>query len=172
MAQRKRESGGSASELTRLSLLTAIALIIFIVEQQVPFPLPIPGAKLGLANIITVYAVNRCRSGGVLLLVLARIFLGSLFGGAFLSPAMIFSLAGGLLCLAGMLPLRKILDEKHIWLGSIFGAVLHNTGQIIAAVFVMKTAAVIGYYPFLLVIGCIAGAFTGLTAQIIINRLK
>ena len=81
MVQRKRESGGSASELTRLSLLTAIARIIFIVEQQVPFPLPIPGAKLGLANIITVYAVNRCRSGEVLLLVLARIFLGSLFAG-------------------------------------------------------------------------------------------
>ena len=169
MPQRKQNK---TSRLVHLAILTAAALVIFVVEQQIPNPVPVPGAKLGLANIITVYAVYHYKPHEVLMLLLARIALGSLFGGSFLSPAMIFSLSGGLLCLAGMLPMRKVLDEKHIWLGSVFGAVLHNTGQTIAAVFVMQTAAVISYYPLLVFTGCIAGAFTGLSAQLIVNRVK
>ena len=167
MPQRKQ---GKTGRLTLLSLLTAAALIVFVIEQQIPNPLPIPGAKLGLANIFTVYAVFRFSPQETLGLVLTRILLGSLFGGTFLSPAMIFSLSGGLLCLGGMLLLRRVLDERHIWLGSVYGALLHNTGQTIAAVFVMRTTAVIWYFPFLAAIGCAAGAFTGLTAQLIIDR--
>ncbi len=167
MPQRKQSD---TRRLTLLSLLTAAALIVFVIEQQIPNPLPVPGAKLGLANIFTVYAVFRFRPQEALGLVLTRVILGSLFGGTFLSPAMIFSLSGGLMCLGGMLLLRKILDERHIWLGSVYGALLHNTGQTIAAVFVMRTTAVIWYFPFLAVIGCAAGAFTGLTAQLIIDR--
>lgn len=161
-----------ARRMTELALLTAAALIIFVVEQQIPNPVPVPGVKLGLANIITVCALYRFKPSEVLLLLLARIFLGSLFGGTFMSVTMIFSLSGGLLCLAGMLLLKMVLDEKHIWLGSIFGAILHNMGQTVAAVFVMQTTAVIAYFPFLLLTGCIAGAFTGLSAQLIINRIK
>ena len=169
MPQRKQTN---TRRMVQLALLTAAALIIFVIEQQIPDPVPVPGVKLGLANIITVYAVYHYKPHEVLMLLLVRIALGSVYGGTFMSPAMIFSLAGGLLCLAGMLPLRKILDEKHIWLGSVFGAVLHNTGQTIAAVFVMQTAAVLGYFPFLVFTGCIAGAFTGLSAQLIVNRVK
>ena len=169
MPQRKRSG---TSRLTGLALLTAAALIIFVVEQQIPNPVPIPGVKLGLANIITVYAVYHYKPHEVLALLLVRIFLGSMFGGTFLGAAMIFSLSGGLLCLGGMLLLKKVLDEKHIWLGSIFGAILHNTGQTAAAVFVMQTTAVIAYFPFLVFTGCIAGAFTGLTAQLITGRVR
>ena len=156
--------------LTELSLLTAAALIIFIVELQIPNPFPIPGIKLGLANIITVYAVYRYRAAEVALIVAVRLILGAVFSGNYF--ALLYSAAGALLCLAGMLLLKRVIDDDHLWMASVLGAVLHNTGQMAAALIVMRTPQLIAYYPFLLVSGCLAGAFTGLCAQIVIKRLK
>ncbi|MCR5652187.1 MAG: Gx transporter family protein [Ruminococcus sp.] len=159
-----------ARRIAELGVLTAAALIIFIIESFIPYPFPIPGIKLGLANIITVYAVYRYRAYEVAAILFVRIILGSVFSGNI--TAMIYSLSGGVLCLAGMLLLRKVIDEYHLWLASIFGAVLHNTGQIIAAVIILQTPAIIAYYPFLIVAGCLSGAFTGLCAQIVVKRFK
>lgn len=114
--------------LTELALLTALALIIFVIELQIPNPFPIPGIKLGLANIITVYAVYHYRGGEVLCIVVSRILLGSFFSG---NPmALMNSMAGGLLCFAVMLILKRLLTERYIWFCSVFGAVFHNIGQI------------------------------------------
>lgn len=159
-----------ARRIAELSVLTAVSLIIFIIELQIPNPFPIPGIKLGLANIITVYAVYHYRAYEVALIVTVRLLLGSVFSGNFM--ALIYSASGAFLCLLGMLLLKRIIDEKHIWIASIFGAVLHNTGQIIAAVFVTQTMQILAYYPFLLVSGCLAGLFTGLCAQLIMPRIK
>ena len=158
-----------AKRLAELGILTAAALIIFIIESWIPYPFPIPGIKLGLANIITVYAVYRYRSYEVAAVLFVRIMLGSVFSGNI--TAMIYSLSGGILCLLGTLLLRKIVDEKHLWLASVFGAVLHNTGQIISAIVLLQTPSIIVYYPFLIVAGCLSGAFTGLCAQVVINRI-
>ena len=154
--------------LTRLAMLTALALIIFIVELQFPDIIPIPGVKLGLANIITVYAVYKYKAGEVAMIVVTRVVLGSFFGGNI--SAMMYSMSGALMCLAGMLLIKKIVPVNYIWLSSILGAILHNTGQMIVAVLVTRTLAVASLYPFLIVSGCIAGAFTGLCAQFIIKR--
>ena len=67
--------------------------------------------------------------------------------------------------------MRKVIDENHIWVCSIIGAVLHNIGQTAAAVAVMRTTAVIAYLPFLLVSGCITGLCLGLTAGQVMKRL-
>lgn len=159
----------STKKLAELSMLTAAALIVFIVELRFPDILPIPGVKLGLANIFTVYAVYRFRAKEVLLMVLTRVMLGSIFSSNL--SAMIYSMAGALMCLAGMLLVRKIIPVKYIWLCSIIGAMLHNTGQIIIAVLMMRSLAVLPFYPILLTAGCIAGAFTGVCAQLILNRV-
>lgn len=156
--------------LAELALLTAAALIIFIIELRIPDLFPVPGAKLGLANIITVYAVYRYSAKETAMVVFSRVLLGSVFGGNI--SAVIYSMAGAVLCLAGMLALRKVITVEYIWLSSIFGAVLHNTGQMAAAVAVMSSFAVVSYYPFLLVTGCIAGAFTGICARLILKRLS
>ena len=71
-----------------------------------------------------------------------------------------------------MLLLRHILPEKQIWLCSVIGAMLHNLGQITAAVIIMQSFGVIAYLPILLVTGSLAGAFTGLCAQLVLNRIK
>ncbi len=156
--------------LTELSVLTAVALIIFVVELQIPNPFPIPGIKLGLANIITVYAVYRYKPYEAAAITVVRLILGAVFAGNF--AALIYSASGAALCLIGMLILRRFIDEKHIWISSVFGALLHNTGQMAAALIITQTPQLLAYYPFLLVSGCLAGAFTGLCAQIVISRLK
>lgn len=156
--------------LTELSVLTAVALIIFVIELQIPNPFPIPGIKLGLANIITVYAVYRYKPYEAAAITVVRLILGAVFAGNF--AALIYSASGAALCLVGMLILRRFIDEKHIWISSVFGALLHNTGQMAAALIITQTPQLLAYYPFLLLSGCLAGAFTGLCAQIVISRLK
>lgn len=151
-------------------MLTAFALIIFTVELQLPTLAPVPGMKLGLANIITVYAVYSFSAGETAMIVVVKVLLGSLIAGNMVS--LVYSLAGGLLCLAGMLLLRRVIDKKHIWVCSILGAVLHNIGQTAAAIVMMQTKTVIAYLPFLLVSGCIAGALTGMAAQLVVSRLN
>ncbi len=155
--------------LAELSLLTAAALIIFIVELNLPDLSAIPGVKLGLANIITVYSVYRFRGREVLLMVLTRVLLGAFFSSNF--SAIMYSLAGAMLCLGGMLIMRRVIPENYLWLCSIIGAILHNTGQMAVAVMVTRTVAVAANYPFLIISGCIAGTFTGLCAQYVLKRL-
>ena len=159
-----------AKKLAELSLLTAVATIIFIIELRIPNIIPIPGIKLGLANIITVYAAYRFSAKDVLLIAVARVFLGSLFGGNF--SVIIYSLSGALACLAGMILLRKIIPLEYVWLCSIIGAILHNTGQMAAAIFITRTPAVLAYYPPLIISGSIAGLCTGLCAMFILKRVK
>ncbi len=155
--------------LTELALLTSASLIVFIIELRLPNLSPVQGVKLGLANIFTVYAVYKFSGKEVLLMVLSRVILGAVFSSNF--SALIYSLSGALMCLAGMLLLKKIIPQKYIWLCSIFGAVFHNTGQIIAAVVMMRSFSVIAYYPILIVSGCIAGAFTGFTAGFVMKYI-
>jgi len=159
----------NTKKLTEMALLTTAALIIFIVELHIPNLIPIPGVKLGLANIITVYAVYHYSAKESAIILLTRIMLSAIFSGNMMSLS--YSLAGGFLCLVGMLLLRRVIEEKYIWVCSVLGAVLHNIGQIMVAVIITKTVSIAIYFPFLLVSGCIAGLLTGLCAQEITSRV-
>lgn len=156
--------------LTQLSLLTSMALIIFIIELRLPNLLPIPGVKAGLANIITVFAVYRFRKSETAMIVIVRIFHGAVFSGNVSS--LIYSAAGAFFCLCGMFVVSRIIPHKYLWLSSVVGGILHNTGQIIAAVIVMKTFSVFAYYPILIVTGSIAGLFTGTCAMLVLKRIN
>ncbi|MDE6666166.1 MAG: Gx transporter family protein [Ruminococcus sp.] len=156
-------------KLTELSMLTAVALIIFIIELRIPNLSVVSGVKLGLANIITVYAVYHYKTSDVAMVVLARVLLGSIFGGNI--SAIIYSACGAAVCLIGMSVLKKIIPENYMWLCSVAGAVFHNIGQIIAAVCVARTFTVVSYLPIMIAASCIAGFFTGMCAQFIYRRL-
>ena len=155
--------------ITLLALLTAIALTIFMIEAQLPVLVPIQGVKLGLANIITVYAVFVLGPGDALLILCARVFLGAVFSGQMMT--LLYSMGGGLLAWLAMVGLRKLLTRKQIWLCSPVAAVFHNLGQLLVAAGVMKTWTVMAYLPYLLLSGIITGLFTGLCAQFLIGRL-
>jgi len=153
-----------------MALLTAVALILFTVEAQLPPPAPIPGVKLGLANIITVYAMFALGPADTLCILLARVLLGSVFSGAMIS--LLYSLAGGLLCYLSMLLLRRVVTVRQLWVCGVVGAVFHNAGQMLVAVAVLRTAAVAVYFPLLVLSGMAAGLFTGLCAQYVLGRLN
>ena len=154
--------------MNAMALLTGLSLILFVIEMQVPPPLPVPGVKLGLANVVTVYAVCRLRPGEALMILLARIFLASVFAGQ--AASLLYSLTGGLFCLAGMLCLKRLLSPSRLWLCSLIGAVLHNTGQLTAASLLIGTDSVFAYFPLLALTGAAAGLFTGLLAQQMLRR--
>ncbi len=159
-----------AKKLARMALLTGVALIIFIVEAQLPPLAPIPGVKLGLANIVTVYAMFRLSPKEALMILLCRIFLGSVFSGQMMT--FFYSLGGGLLCWLAMLFLRRVLTTKQIWVCGVMGAICHNIGQIAVAILMTRTPGLIVYLPVLLVCGVLAGLFTGAAAQALVGRME
>ena len=155
-------------KLTLLALLTAIALTIFMVEAQIPAIVPIPGIKLGLANIVTVFAVFALGPKDACLVLAARIFLGAVFAGNF--STIFYSAAGGALAIAVTIGLRKILTTKQLWVAGALGAVAHSIGQMIMAVLLTLTPGLIAYLPVMIAVSVIAGTFTGLCAQFLVNR--
>ena len=159
--------------MTRNALLTGIALIIFTIEAQLPALTPIPGIKLGLSNIVTVYAVFVLGGKDAAAILAARVLLGALFSGNI--STLMYSGAGGALCWLTMLLIRNILTERQIWVASVIGAMAHNLAQIAVAVAVTRTRGLLAYLPILEISGMLAGLFTGLCAQALIrhmNRLR
>ena len=159
-----------AGRITRLALLTAVALTIFLAEAQIPALTAIPGVKLGLANIVTVYTMFVLGPVDALLVLCARVFLGAVFSGQMMT--LIYSAAGGLLSWCVLCLLRGLLTEEQIWLASPVAAIFHNLGQLLAAAAVMRTWAVLAYLPYLVLAAILAGLFTGVAAQTLIKRLK
>ena len=157
-------------KLALMAVLTAIALTIFMLEAQLPAPVPIPGVKLGLANIVTLTAMlilGRREAGAILA---ARIIMGAVFAGN--PSAMLYSAAGGVLAYAAMCLLVGVVPEKRLWAVSAVSAVAHNMGQLLACVLVVKTPGVFIYAPALLVSGVITGVFTGFGAMYLVRALR
>ena len=155
-------------KLTRLGLLTAIALTIFMLEAQIPVPVPLPGVKLGLANIVTVFTVFALSPGDGLAVLVARIFLGAVFAGNF--STIFYSAAGGGCAIAITIFLRKILKPDQLWVAGCLGAAAHSVGQVAMAALIMGTASVAVYLPVMVAISIMTGLFTGLCAQFLVNR--
>ena len=157
-------------KITRIAMLTAVALVIFVVENQIPVPIPVPGVKLGLANAVTLFTMwtlGRKEAGLVLFL---RIILGSLVCGTV--SAMLYSISGAVLCYLAMCFVMRFLPQNQMWIMSIIGAIFHNIGQIIAAVAITSTPALVAYLPVLMVSAVITGLFTGFAAQYAVGHYK
>ena len=156
-------------KLALMAVLTAIALTIFMLEAQLPAPVPIPGVKLGLANIVTLTAMlilGRREAGAILA---ARIVMGAVFAGN--PSAMLYSAAGGVLAYAAMCLLVGVVPEKRLWAVSAVSAVAHNMGQLIAARFIISNQYVWYYLPVLLAAGLLMGAITGMALRVVMPYL-
>ena len=158
----------STRRLTRGALLTAIALTIFMVEAQLPAPVPIPGVKLGLANIVTVFTVFAIGAKEGIAVLFVRIFLGAVFAGNF--STIFYSGAGGACAILVTILLKKILTKKQLWVAGILGAIAHSVGQMAMAIALTATPGLAVYLPVMIVISIVTGAFTGLCAQFLVNR--
>lgn len=152
-------------KLTTLAMFTTLALIIFTIESAIPPLVPIPGIKLGLANIITLVLLRNYSAKDTLLVLLVRILLSSFFFGQAVS--LLYSLAGGLLCFVAMVLTHRLLQGHFLFLTSMVGALFHNIGQLTIAYLITAVPGVLVYLPFLLLSGLITGLFTGLCAHFI-----
>ena len=152
------------------ALLAAVALVIFVVELQIPPLTPVPGIKPGLANIITLTVMFVYGPVDALAVLLVRILLGGLLYGS--PSALIYSLAGGLCSYLVLFLLRRILTGKQVFVSGVFCAIAHNAGQVAVAVLITRTPAIFYYLPVLVVSAVITGLFTGFAAQALIPAVK
>lgn len=156
--------------LALCAVLCAAALTIFVIEAQIPLPLPVPGVKLGLANIITLFALLYLSPREAFLILSGRILLGAVFIG---SPSvLLYSFSGGVVCLLAELLCLKLFGKRFIVEISIIGAMTHNTVQVLCAALVTRTAAFFWYLPPLFITAVITGAFCGLCVKFMTKKYR
>lgn len=151
-----------------MGLFTALAMIFGYVEALLPISVGIPGVKLGLANIVIVFALYRVKPSEAFLINLVRIVLVSLMFGNL--SVMLYSLAGGIVSFCAMILLKRT-GKFSIYGVSIAGGVFHNAGQLVMAMLVLETRALVYYGPVLLLSGLITGLVIGITAKEVLKRI-
>ena len=161
----------TTKKLALCAVLTALALGLSTLESLFPVSVlvPLPGIKLGLANIVTVFALYRLGDISALTILIARCLLGAMFAGN--ASALLFSLMGGVLAMLTMIVLRRVRGLS-VYGVSIAGAAAHNIGQICAAMVVLGGTAVLGYLPVLLGVSMITGTLTGFVASLLFRAMR
>lgn len=153
-----------------LGLTTGLALGLHIFEALIPLPtdLIIPGFKLGLANIVSLYVIMNFGTKDAVMVSILRTILGSLMSGTFMTVTFFFSFSGGVVSALLMGLLYKYGSKFFSMLGiSLIGALSHNIAQLVVASFVIRTAGIFGYLPYMLFFALPTGAFVGfVTAQV------
>lgn len=155
-------------KLSLSALLLAMSIAIYTLESFIP-PIGIPGVKLGLSNIVTLISLMYLGKGYTALILFLRISVTSLINGTLIS--FMFSLFGGVFAFTVMSLLILFLPKKLIWAISVSGAVFHNIGQLTAAAILIENLSTLYYLPMLMLSALITGAFTGITAQFLDERL-
>ena len=160
----------TTKQLTLCAVLTAMALALSYLENFFPLSLaiPIPGVKLGLANIVTVFALHVLGPGQAMLILLARCLLGAVFAGNM--NALIFSLLGGVSAMLVMIGVSR-WRRLSVYGVSVGGAAAHNCGQVAAAVLTLGNTAPLYYLPILLGVSLFTGALTGLVTACLFRAL-
>ena len=162
------------SKTKRLALcavLTALALALSYTERFIPLQMviPLPGVKLGLANIVTLVALYLMGPKAAFAVLIPRCIFGAVFGGGITGLA--FSLTGGILAMLVMLLGRRI-KFFSVYGVSILGAAAHNIGQILAAMVLMNSLYIGAYLPYLLVVALFTGFATGAAGAGILRAMK
>lgn len=156
-----KHSSLNATKIALFAILTALALSLSLLEQMIPLGLmiPVPGIRLGLSNIITMFAIFYLGAVPAFLILLCRVFLLLLLSGNVSS--FFLSLCGGLLALLVMLLLKRWYGRLFSLFGvSVGGACAHNIGQIFGASLLLTSHAPFFYLPVLLFTGTATGILT------------
>lgn len=159
-------------KLTVIGLLTALALVLHIVEAMIPNPLPIPGVKLGLANIVALWALYRLDFSMALMITILRSILGCLLTGTLFSVQFILGGSGALLSVWAMAMALKGLPGMSPIGISLIGAVVHNMTQLAVAGLLIEQSALLYYLPILLLSAMPAGILTGVFTKTLLTRVN
>ena len=148
-----------------LALLIAMASVLHVVESWLPLPLPVPGIKLGLANIVSLIVIVMFGWRDAIYVAILRVFLASLFGGIFFGPAFAMSIGGAIGSTLVMAYVYRQWHPEFSLIGiSIIGATIHNVVQIAVAAFLVSSATLLWYLPYLIIMALPTGFATGMTA--------
>ena len=157
------------NKTARYALLTALAMVLSWLESLLVFPGLLPGMKVGLTNIVVLFALYRMGLRDAVRISLARVLLASMtFGNAY---SFAYSLAGAALSLAVMAGLKK-WDKCSLLGVSAAGGVCHNLGQLAVAAAVLETARLGWYLPALLASGTAAGVVIGIAGGLAVERVR
>ena len=159
-------------KLVYISLLVAQGVIIGLLENMIPFPFAFaPGAKLGLANLITIIALFTLSTKESFTLVCMRLILTTLLGGTI--STFLYSAAGAFLSYFGMLLIKQLGPKRVSVIGiSSAGGFLHNVGQLLVASFIARSWTVMMYLPVLSLIGILAGIAVGIAANYLLEHVN
>ena len=153
------------------AVLVSLALAFSYMERFIPLQMliPLPGVKLGLANVVTLIALYLLGTKSAFAILILRCFLGSLFGGGI--TGFLFSITGGLLSMTVM-ALCKNAPLFSVYGVSILGAAAHNIGHILAAMVLMHSVYIGMYHSYLLVVALFTGFATGAACAGVLRILK
>lgn len=155
----------SIRQISFLALLVACGIILHIVEASLPALPMIPGAKIGLANIVTLMALLHFGFREALIVLILRLLMASLLSGSFMTVTFFLSLSGGLIGFWILNLAYKYLGESLSLIGiSIMGAFGHNVGQILMAFYFINNPGLFYYLPYLTLAATLTGFFTGCLA--------
>jgi heptaprenyl diphosphate synthase len=150
-------------KLTLLANFLAIAIVLNIIESAIPV-IPVPGAKLGFANIVTLIIIYVYSFKDGMVLTISRVLLVSILSGKLLGPVFYMSLSGAIVATIAMGLFKKTNFFGMIGV-SVLGSIFHSIGQIVAGIFVIGSVAVLAYLPIMLFLSIPAGVLTGLIAK-------
>ncbi|WP_020615468.1 Gx transporter family protein [Paenibacillus daejeonensis] len=149
--------------LTMVAIFASLAVVLGIVESMIPFAVAIPGAKLGLGNIVVVVALLFFGGKDTIMLIVVKTLLTAFILGSF--STFLFSIMGALASFLVMLAMMKLGSGSFSLISiSIVGGIFHNLGQLTAASWVLGTFKIYYYLPFLLVAGIATGLFVGVAS--------
>lgn len=157
-----------SKKIALYGLFIALAFIFSYIESLIPIPFPVPGIKLGLANLVVVVAMYGIGMKESFVLSMVRILL---VGFTFRDPStLLFSFAGGIFSWLMMAVFKKLRLFSMVGV-SIIGGIAHNIGQIIVAVIYVSNTGIIYYLPFLMISGLVSGTLIGILATLVLKRL-
>ncbi|HCS29820.1 MAG: Gx transporter family protein [Enterococcus italicus] len=159
-------------KLIFISLLVAQGVIIGLIENMIPYPFGFaPGAKLGLANLITIIALFTMPKKDSFTLIWLRLLLTTLLGGTL--STFLYSMSGALLSYFGMLLVKQLGPKRVSIVGiSAVGGFMHNVGQLVTASFIAQSWTVMLYLPILSFLGILSGIAIGIAANYLLQRVE
>ncbi len=160
-----------SSKLVYMSLLISLALILFTIERAIPSPIPVPGAKIGLANLIIMISIYTLSYRDAFIVLALRIILSCIFGGGL--STLLYSFTGGVLSFTIAICFKTLFKDNISIIGiSASAAVFHNLGQILVASIILQSPYIFLYLPFLSFLGILTGVFIGITSNYCLIHLK
>lgn len=155
-----------------IGILCSQGIILGAIEQSLPSPFAFaPGAKLGLANLITVISLFTLPISDCILLLYLRLILTALITGG--ASLFLYSLAGGTLSFLVMLLLKTAYPKFLTVIGiSIAGGVAHNLGQLLVASLLAQASSLMLYLPILTIMGILSGSVIGVCSHILLNHVQ